>query len=73
MIDNDLIAIVSALLKHRNEEVREQAAMLTGSFAIHFRACSHLMEYSFKNLKEILEDNDQNVSNIAWHVENSIG
>ena len=30
MIDHDLIAIVSALLIHRNEEVREQAALLIG-------------------------------------------
>ena len=68
MIDSDLIAIVSALLKHRNEEVREQAALLIGSFAIHNRACSHLMEYSFKNLKEILEDPDQSVRNAAAYV-----
>ena len=68
MIDNDLIAIVSALLKHRNEEVREQAAILTGSFSVHFRACAHLMEYSFKNLKEILEDNNQEVRNAAAYV-----
>lgn len=65
MIDEDLIAIVSALLKHRNEEVREQAALLIGNFSTHFRSCPHMMEYSFKNLKEILEDNDQNVRNAA--------
>jgi len=58
MIDSDIIAIVSALLKHKDPEVREQAALLIGSFAIHSRSCPHLMEYSFKNLKEILEDSD---------------
>jgi hypothetical protein len=30
MIDQDLIAITSALLKHRDPEVREQAALLIG-------------------------------------------
>ena len=29
------------------------------------RACSHLMEYTFKNLNEILEDSDQLVRNAA--------
>jgi len=68
MIDSDIIAIVSALLKHRNEEVREQAALLIASFAIHNRACPHMMEYSFKNLKEILEDSNQDVRNAAAYV-----
>jgi len=68
MIDSDIIAIVSALLKHRNEEVREQAALLIASFSVHSRSCPHMMEYSFKNLKEILEDPDQNVRNAAAHV-----
>ena len=65
MIDSDLIAITSALMKHRNEEVREQAALLISSFAVHNRAGPHLMEYSFKNLNELLEDPDQNVRNAA--------
>jgi hypothetical protein len=56
MIDQDLIAISSGLLRHENEEVREQAALLIGSFATHNRACPHLIEYSFKNLIHILED-----------------
>lgn len=68
MIDSDLIAITSALMKHRNWEVREQAALLIGSFATHNRACPHLMEYTFANLKEILEDPDQNVRNAAAYV-----
>ena len=65
MIENDLIAITSALMRHRDKEVREQAALLIGSFATHDRACGHLMEYSFKNLKDILEDPDQSVRNAA--------
>jgi len=56
MIENDIIAITSSLMKHKDSEVREQAALLIGSFAIHNRACPNLMEYSFKNLKDILED-----------------
>ena len=39
MIDNDLIAITNALMRHRNNEVREQSALLIGSFATHNRAC----------------------------------
>mgnify|MGYP002631144649 FL=1 len=67
MIDTDLIAITSAMMKHRNEEVREQSALLIGSFATHGRACESLMLYSFKNLKELLEDADQKVRNAtAW-------
>lgn len=67
MIENDLIAITSALMRHRDQEVREQAALLIGSFATHDRACAHLMEYSFKSLKDILEDPDQSVRNAsAW-------
>jgi len=58
MIDGDLIAITSGLLKHHNEEVREQAALLISSFATHNRACPHMIEYSFKNLNYILEDQD---------------
>jgi len=65
MIDCDLIAITSALMKHRDAEVREQAALLTGSFSAHQRAAPHLMEYSFKNLNEILEDTDQSVRDAA--------
>ena len=67
MIDYDLIAITSALMKHRDPEVREQAALLIGAFSMHNRAQPHLMEYSFKNLNEILEDTDQSVrDSAAW-------
>jgi len=65
MIENDLIAITSALMKNRDKEVREQAALLIGSFATHDRSSGYLMEYSFKNLKDILEDPDQSVRNAA--------
>jgi len=67
MIDKDLIAITSAMMKHRNEEVREQSALLIGSFATHNRACEFLMLYSFKALNELLEDADQSVRNAtSW-------
>lgn len=65
MIDCDLIAITSALMKHRFSEVREQAALLIGSFSMHKRASPHLIEYSFKNLVEILEDADRWVRDAA--------
>lgn len=65
MIENDLIAITSALMRHRDKEVREQAALLIGSFATHDRSSQHLLEYSFKNLKDILEDPEQSVRNAA--------
>ena len=65
MIDNDIIAITSALMRHRDQEVREQAALLIGQFSIHNRAQPHLMEYTFKNLKEILEDSVQEVRDAA--------
>ena len=65
MIDHDLIAIVSALMKHRNEEVREQSALLIGQFSLHNRSCESMIEYSFTALKEILEDPDQKVRNAA--------
>lgn len=58
MIDNDIIAITSALMKHKDDEVREQAALLIGHFSIHNRAAQSLIEYSFKNLNDILEDNE---------------
>jgi HEAT repeat protein len=68
MIDADLIAITSGLLRHESEEVREQAALLIASFSTHNRACPHLLEYSFKNLNIILEDKSQRVRNAAAFV-----
>ena len=65
MVDNDIIAITSALMRHKDKQVREQAALLISQFALHNRASPHLMEYSFKNLKEILEDEDQLVRDAA--------
>lgn len=65
MIENDLIPITSALMKHRDKEVREQAALLISSFASHERSCPYMKEYTFKYLKDILEDEDQSVRNAA--------
>ena len=58
MIDQDMVTITAALMKHRNQEVREQAALLMGSFATHSRASPHMISYTFKNLNEILEDKE---------------
>jgi hypothetical protein len=53
-----MVTITAALMKHRNQEVREQAALLMGSFATHSRASPHMISYTFKNLNEILEDKE---------------
>ena len=68
MIDADLIAITSALMKHRDAEVREQAALLIGQFSLHQRAASQLFEHSFLYLNELLEDSNQDVRNAAAQV-----
>lgn len=65
MIDADLIAITSALMKHRDAEVREQGALLIGQFALHQRAAAQLFEHSFLYLNELLEDSNQDVRNAA--------
>ena len=65
MIDQDMVTITAALMKHRTQEVREQAALLMGSFATHSRASPHMISYTFKNLNEILEDKEQSVRNAA--------
>ena len=65
MAPSYLLAITSALMKHRDPEVREQAALITGSFSLHQRAAPHMIEYSFKNLNDILEDSDQSVRDAA--------
>jgi len=72
MIDNDIIAITSALMRHKDSEVREQAALLISQFSLHTRSTPHMMEYSFKNLKEILEDYDPLVRNAAALVYNRL-
>lgn len=35
MVEADIVAIASGLLRHANEEVREQAALLISSFSTH--------------------------------------
>lgn len=67
MIDQDLIAITSTLMKHKDPEVREQAALLVSSFALHKRAAPQLLEY-FKSLVDLLEDKEQNVRTATAHV-----
>ena len=57
MIDKDIIAITSTLLKHKDAECREQAALLIGSFALHKRATPYLIDY-FKFLTELMEDKE---------------
>lgn len=54
-------------MKHRDPEVREQAALLISSFALHKRAAPQLVEY-FKAFVELLEDKELNVRTAAAHV-----
>ena len=65
MIDCDIIAIASALMKHKDPEVREEAALLIGAFSEMQRAAPHLLDYSFKNLVELLEDSYLTVQTAA--------
>eukprot|EP00349_Pseudokeronopsis_sp_Brazil_P004892 CAMPEP_0202958246 /NCGR_PEP_ID=MMETSP1396-20130829/2612_1 /ASSEMBLY_ACC=CAM_ASM_000872 /TAXON_ID= /ORGANISM="Pseudokeronopsis sp., Strain Brazil" /LENGTH=165 /DNA_ID=CAMNT_0049676215 /DNA_START=215 /DNA_END=712 /DNA_ORIENTATION=+ len=55
MIDHNLLQIGSVLLKHKEWEVREQAATLVGNFATSKRA-RELFHLAFPKLKELLED-----------------
>jgi HEAT repeat protein len=60
MIDAEILPITSELLKCEEAEVREQAALLLGSFAISAIG-RQLFEYAFPNLKELLEDENLDV------------
>lgn len=68
MIDVGIIEIVSHRLKDKDPEVREQAALLISNFALSNRAAVHLVEHSFKNLKDNLEDPVQSVRNAVAFV-----
>ena len=66
MIDQEIIQIAQNLLKHEEPEVREQAAILQGSFAISGIGRQNF-EFVFDNLKELLEDEDIRVREAcAW-------
>ena len=54
------------MLKHEDPEVREQASLLQGSFALSGLG-RQIFEYAFENLKELLEDEDLRVREAsAW-------
>jgi HEAT repeat protein len=55
MIDNEILPITAELLKREQPEVREQAALLLGSFALSAIG-RQLFDYAFPNLRELLED-----------------
>ena len=66
MIDEEILSIASGLLKHEDPQVREQAALLQGSFAISGIG-RRMFDFVFENLKELLEDEDLNVREAtAW-------
>lgn len=55
MIDAEIMPITSELLKCPEWQVRQQAALLLGSFALSAIG-RQLFEYAFPNLKDLLED-----------------
>ena len=66
MIHEDILQIAAELLKHDDPEVREQAALLQGSFALSMNGRQNF-DYAFENLKELLEDEDLRVREAsAW-------
>lgn len=62
--DQEVLQIAAELLKHEDPEVREQAALLQGSFAISGIG-RQIFDYTFENLKELLEDEDLRVREAA--------
>ena len=56
------------MLKYEDGEVREQAALLLGSFALSYNGRA-LFEYAFAPLKDLLEDEDLKVREAAaWTI-----
>ena len=64
MIDDEILSIASTLLKHEDSEVKEQAALLQGSFAISGIG-RRMFDFVFENLKELLEDYNLKVREAA--------
>ena len=65
MIDQGILEIAAELLKHDDPEVREQSALLHGSFALSGIGRPMFIDFSFENLKELLEDEDIRVREAA--------
>ena len=66
MIEQEILQIAAELLKHEDGEVREQAALLQGSFALSGIG-RQIFEYAYESLKELLEDEDIRVREAsAW-------
>jgi len=55
MVVHELLEIADTLLQDRNEEVREQSALLIGALAIS-RLARERFACAFPNLRELLED-----------------
>lgn len=55
MIDAEILTITAELLKSEEAEVREQSALLLGSFALSAIA-RQFFYYAFPNMKALLED-----------------
>lgn len=57
MLDADILQLTAQLLKYEDAQVREQAALLLGSFALSFNGRA-LFEFAFQPLKDLLEDDE---------------
>jgi len=55
MVDAEILTVTTVLLKSEEPEVREQSALLLGSFALSAIARQFFV-YAFPNMKELLED-----------------
>lgn len=55
MIDDEILNICATLLKHEDAEVKEQAALLQGEFALSGIG-RRMFDFVFESLKELLED-----------------
>ena len=64
MIEAEILPITSELLKSEEYEVREQAALLIGSFALSAIG-RQLFDYAFPNLRDLLEDEELEVRKAA--------
>ena len=63
-IDADILQLTAQLLKYEDAEVREQASLLLGSFALSFNGRA-LFEFAFQPLKDLLEDEELKVREAA--------
>ena len=71
MIDAEILTITAELLKSEEAEVREQSALLLGSFALSAIA-RQFFYYAFPNMKALLEDEESGPVPSAEAVRNEV-